>query len=290
MSEVKWIKVSTGMFDSKKMKQIEHKKSGDTILIIWLKLLLIAGIVNDGGAIYLTPDVPYSIEELADELGRPVSIVKTSLDTFEKYGMIFTADDGVIYLVNWEKYQSIDRLTEIREYNRTAKQKSRAKKKMQKEIDDKSMTSQKNVNDKSMTSQRGHETDIDIEIRNKNIDIHTSYVREREQKESQSPHPSLEEIIEFCKERNSPVDPKRFYDFFSATGWKDTNGKEVRAWKSKLISWEKFEKPKKEEEPQQSSFETDEMFYANLRRTFGDEFANSLLEESKKQVEKEWGK
>ena len=264
MAEIKWIKVSVSMFDSKKIKQIERKKNGDTILIIWLKLLLIAGSVNDGGAIYLTPEVPYSLEELAGELGRPLAIVKEALNAFQKYEMI-TVDDDIIYLVNWEKYQNIDRLTEIREYNRVAKQKSRAAKK----------TTSKNVNDKSMTSQCGHETDI--EIRNKNIDIHTSYVREREQKESQSPHPSLEEIIEFCKERNSPVDPKRFYDFFSTTGWKDTNGKEVRSWKSKLISWEKFETPKKEEKTQQSSFDTDEMFYANLRRTFGDEFVDDLI-------------
>ena len=129
MSEVKWIKVSTNMFDSsRKIKQIELMPEGDTILVIWLKLLLLAGNINDGGQIYLTPEIPYTDEMLANELRRPLATVRMALNLFEKFDMIEIVDD-ILKLSSWEKYQSIDKLAEMREKNRLSQQKSRAKRK-----------------------------------------------------------------------------------------------------------------------------------------------------------------
>lgn len=130
MAEVKWIKVSTDMFDgSRKIKQIEMMPEGDTILVIWLKLLLLAGNVNDGGAIYLTPEIPYTEEMLATELRRPLNTVKMALAVFERFGMIEIVDD-ILHLSAWEKYQSVDKLAEIREQNRLRQQQKRERQKL----------------------------------------------------------------------------------------------------------------------------------------------------------------
>jgi predicted phage replisome organizer len=118
MVDVKWIKVSTSMFESsRKIKQIENMPEGDTILVIWLKLLLLAGNVNDRGAIYITPEIPYTDEMLATELRRPVTTVRMALSVFETFGMVEIIDN-VYYLSSWEKYQSTDKLAEMREKNR----------------------------------------------------------------------------------------------------------------------------------------------------------------------------
>ncbi len=158
MSEVKWVKLSTQTFTvSRKIKDIERLPQGDTILIIWMKLLCLAGEINDGGAIYITPGRPFSRAALAEELRKPLKIVEKALDVFEDYGMTETVD-GIIYLVSWAKYQSLDRLAEIREYNREAQRRSRAKKAKEREgdvID--------NVIDKSMTSQRCQATEEEEE-------------------------------------------------------------------------------------------------------------------------------
>lgn len=50
--------------------------------------------------------------------------------------------------------------------------------------------------------------------------------------------PTLDEVIAYCRERNSPVDPKRFYDYFNEGHWVDGQGQPVRNWKQKLITWE----------------------------------------------------
>lgn len=53
--------------------------------------------------------------------------------------------------------------------------------------------------------------------------------------------PTLEAITEYCRERGSPVDPKRFFDYYNARHWIDSKGKPVTEWKSRLISWEDSE-------------------------------------------------
>lgn len=136
MAEVEWIKVSTSMFEtSRKIKSIELMKDGDRILVIWFKLLLLAGNVNDGGAIYITEDKPYDLESLAGELRRPEALVKKALEVFEGYGMI-ERENGIIYLASWEKYQNAEQLELMREYNRIAQRKSREKRKKEKQQKD----------------------------------------------------------------------------------------------------------------------------------------------------------
>lgn len=151
MAEVKWIKISTGLPDNRKLKQIRRLPQGDTIALMWVFLMCLAGEVNESGLVYFTPEIPYTDEMLADQFGMELNTVRLGLKTFEQFGMIEIVND-IICLSSWEKWQSTDRLAEIREYNRLAKQRSREKQKLL-----------QSVNDRSMTSQRCHDTDIDKE-------------------------------------------------------------------------------------------------------------------------------
>lgn len=151
MAEVKWIKLATNIFDNRKIRQIEFLPDGDAIIVIWVKLMCLAGNINDSGYIYFTKEIPYTDQMLAAQFNRPLATVQLALKTFEQFEMIEVIDN-MLHISNWERYQSVDRLAEIREYNRIAKQKSREKQKLLAD-----------VNDKSMTSQRRHDTDIDID-------------------------------------------------------------------------------------------------------------------------------
>ena len=117
MADVKWIKLSTGVFDNRKIKQIEKMPEGDALIVIWFKLLVLAGNVNDGGAVWFTEEIPYTEQLLATEFGKPLTIIQLALSTFRKFGMIEIVDD-VIHVSNWEKYQNIEGMERIREGNR----------------------------------------------------------------------------------------------------------------------------------------------------------------------------
>ena len=77
--------------------------------------------------------------------------------------------------------------------------------------------------------------------------------------------PSLEEIKAYCKERNSTVDPKRFFDYFDAGGWVDGKGNPVRNWKQKLITWETHSNTGQQVKKQRNtSYDLDQLDYMDL--------------------------
>lgn len=129
MADVKWIKIAVDMFDNRKIKQIGSMPEGDSLLLMWVQLLCLAGNVNDGGFIYLTKEIPYTDEMLATQFNKSISTVRLALKTFEQFGMIEIINN-MIFLSSWEKYQSIDRLTEIREQTRVRVAKHREKQKL----------------------------------------------------------------------------------------------------------------------------------------------------------------
>ena len=50
--------------------------------------------------------------------------------------------------------------------------------------------------------------------------------------------PSIEEIKDYCLERNNGIDAEQFYHFYESKDWKI--GKEkMKSWKSCIITWEK---------------------------------------------------
>lgn len=95
--ELKWIKMDTGMFGTNRaVRQIEGMADGDSLLVIWFKLLLLAGRTADGGRIELIPGVPTTTEMLAVELARPQALVARALSVFSAYGMLDTEDMRVV--------------------------------------------------------------------------------------------------------------------------------------------------------------------------------------------------
>lgn len=129
MADVKWIKIAVDMFDNRKIKQIGSMPEGDSLLLVWVQLLCLAGNVNDGGFVYLTKEIPYTDEMLATQFNKPISTVRLALKTFEQFGMIEIINN-MIFLSSWEKYQSTDRLATIREKDRERKRRKREAEKL----------------------------------------------------------------------------------------------------------------------------------------------------------------
>ena len=117
MNEVKWIKMDTALFDNRKIKQIRSMPDGDSLIVIWLQLLCLGGVVNDYGRVYLTQEIPYTDQMLATAFDEPLATIQLALNVFRQFGMIEIIDD-IIFIRNWEKYQSIEGLEKVREQTR----------------------------------------------------------------------------------------------------------------------------------------------------------------------------
>lgn len=238
MSEIKWIKLATNIFDNRKIKLIESMPEGATMIVIWLKILCLAGNINDNGLIYLTCEIPYTDQMLATQFGVPLHVLQLAMNTFQSFEMIDIIDD-VIHVSNWEKYQNIEGMKKVREQNRIRKQNQRAREKLLAE----SVMSR----DSHATVTSSHATDIDIDIDiesiSKDIDIvpfeEAPPPKSSKKKRRKFEPPTLEEVKAYCEERNNGVDPQRFFDYYSSQDWYRANGYKVADWKACMRStWE----------------------------------------------------
>jgi predicted phage replisome organizer len=117
MAEIKWIKITTDMFEDEKIDYISTLPDADSIIIIWVRLLAMAGKCNTGGYVFLTENIPYTEEMLANKFKKNVNTIKLAMATFQMLGMIEIID-GRIFIVNFEKHQNIDGMEKIKEQTR----------------------------------------------------------------------------------------------------------------------------------------------------------------------------
>lgn len=140
MADVKWIKIVTDIFDDEKILLIESMPEADSIIVIWFKLLCLAGRQNNSGVFTLNGHIPYTEEMFSTIFRRPLNTVRLALKTFEMYGMIEIINDTVT-IPNWGKHQSIEQIEARREYQRNyqrqyyAKQKALAEGKQSKRLE-----------------------------------------------------------------------------------------------------------------------------------------------------------
>lgn len=126
MSDIKWIKISTSIFDDEKFDAIRAMPDGNDVQLAWIKLLCLAGKCNENGFLMVTRELPYTDEMLASHFRMDIGVVQRALDVFQRLEMVEVVDN--IYLVsNWAKHQSVDRLEEIRRKDRERKREAKKK-------------------------------------------------------------------------------------------------------------------------------------------------------------------
>lgn len=94
---------------------------GNELVLLWLLLLIEAGKCNRGGYLLVSERVPYTAETLSLLTDISLKVVLLGLSMFRGFDMIDDSD-GVIYIKNWSKYQSEDKLEIRRENDRKRKQ------------------------------------------------------------------------------------------------------------------------------------------------------------------------
>lgn len=130
MAEVSWIKLSTNIFLNRKVALLLNERDGNTYFRIWIQLLTIAGQCNSNGKLIIGENIPLNVQQLSKILGKSAKKVGEILDKFIDLRMIIF-ENNCYEIRNWGKYQSIDKLEEIRKNNRERQRKFREKSKMQ---------------------------------------------------------------------------------------------------------------------------------------------------------------
>ena len=228
MAEVKWIKITTDMFDNRKVKHLRRLPDGNNIVLIWIMLLTMAGRCNSGGMIFLTENIPYTPKMLADELDFEENTVKLALEALERFGMI-VSDAEYFAIAGWSEHQNTEGLEKIKEQNRIRKQRQRERAAL-------SEPSQEMSRSCHVTSRDSHATDIDID-------------KDIEKEKDTIPYASIIDYLNAkagTKYRASSAKTKtaihaRFEEGFSEEDFRIVIDKKCAEWIG--TEWEKFLRP-----------------------------------------------
>lgn len=162
MGEIKWIKITTDIFDDEKILLIESMPDADAIIVIWFKLLCFAGKQNNNGVFIMNDRIAYTDKMLATIFRRKESTVTQALETFEQFGMIERVD-GTITIPKWGKHQNIDGMEKIREQTRKRVAKYREQRKeLPCSVTCNATVTQSNETDKKKNKKENRESEEDI--------------------------------------------------------------------------------------------------------------------------------
>jgi predicted phage replisome organizer len=119
-----WVKIMCNFLEHRKIKMIRKGPEGNTLVLLWLLMLTEAGKCNRGGYLMVSDSLPYTAETLSMVTDIPLPTVQLGLATLAGLDMI-DRQDGAIFIKNWGKYQSEDKLEARREKERKRQQRHR---------------------------------------------------------------------------------------------------------------------------------------------------------------------
>lgn len=225
MAEVKWIKITTDIFDDEKILLIESMPDAYAIITVWFKLLCLAGKQNNSG-VFMMGKIAYTDKMLATIFRMKEITVTMALQTFEQFGMIEIID-GVITIPNWGKHQNLDQMENRKEFMKNYMKEYRAKQK--------ALTNGKNVrkpNSKPNSKPNVNSAELEQEEKQeKNIDITTTTTEP----------PALTEVYLYFKEfidDGAIKEAEKFHAYNELRGWSCLPDWEVAAnlWIARIDS------------------------------------------------------
>ena len=221
-----WMKLKDTFMTSDAVDFLMGQPNGANYVVLYQMLCL--KTINTGGKLSRQIGeiiIPYDEQKISrDCKWFSVDTVRIALELYKALGLIYQDIDGSLVLVDHKNLVGSE--TDYAERNRRL----RANKN--------EALPEHNVYSDVYNDEY---TDVCIEkdIRDKSIEIDNNInINKKKKRKSVFHKPTLEDVIEYAKSRNSSVDPKEFYDYFEAGQWIDSEGKQVISWKQKFITWE----------------------------------------------------
>ena len=131
-----WIKLNIDMFDKWQIKELRSLPEGDTAMIVYLYLLMMAVRSNQGGVLVFNEHIPITNTSISIQLGIKERTVDMAIQALIKLELL-TDIDGVLKILEMEKFQYTDPMEAIRAKDRERKRLARERAK-QDGIEDKS--------------------------------------------------------------------------------------------------------------------------------------------------------
>lgn len=230
-----WLKLKRDFFKRHDIRIVEDMPNGKDYILFYLKLLVES--VDHNGELRFSETIPYNEQMLSTITNTNLDIVRAAMKVFASLDMIEVIDDGTIYLT-----QVMTMIGSAADNDNANRQRRFREKQKQAFLEDSVTKSNVSITEDVTNDNESKRKSIELE-RDKEIDkeidreMSASLQAMKPAKPRFTP-PTLEQVQEYCEERNNDVDPQRFIDFYSSKGWMVGKTKMVD-WKACVRTWEK---------------------------------------------------
>lgn len=207
-----YMRLNENYFDSETQVLLESMPDGYLYSNILLKLYL-KSLKNDGRLMF-NDKIPYSPQMIATITRHQVGTVEKALEIFRELNIIDVIDTGAIYMLDIQNF--------IGKSNTEADRKRAYRKRIEQEKGQMSLKCPLEI-----------EKEIEIEL---DIDI-----EKENNKRKRFIKPTIEEVQEYCTQRQNNINANNFIDYYEANGWK-VGKNPMKDWKAAIRTWERNNK------------------------------------------------
>lgn len=204
-----YMRLNENYFDSETQVLLESMPDGYLYSNILLKLYL-KSLKNDGRLMF-NDKIPYSPQMIATITRHQVGTVEKALEIFKELNIIDLIDTGAIYMLDIQNF--------IGRSNTEADRKRAYRKRIETEKGQMSLKCPLEI-EKEIKIEK--EIELDIE----------------KDKTKRFKKPTLEEVQDYCTQRQNNINGEHFIDYYEANGWK-VGKNPMKDWKAAIRTWEK---------------------------------------------------
>ena len=208
-----WLKLKRDFFKRHDIRIIEAMPNGKDYVLFYLKLMLES--VDHDGSLRFNEMIPYNEHMLSVVTNTNVDIVRSAMKLFEDLKMVEIQEDSTIYMNEVERM--IGSAVDNDNANRQRRFRERKKQLLLPECYD----------------------DVTKNNESKSIEIDTEIDKEKEVKgkAKRFTPPTLDDVRAYCIERGKGVDADKWYNHYTANGWK-VGRNPMKDWKAAVRTWE----------------------------------------------------
>lgn len=250
-----WIKLSQAFFNSKEIKKLRKIAGGDTYLIIYLKMQLLS--LETGGKLYFDGLEDDFAEELALSLDEDVNNIRMTIAFMQKCGLIEQRAEDEFFMP--EVLQNIGSESSSAARVRKHRELQRNEKALQCNTDVTKCNLIIDIDkDKEIDKDIDIDTDTEIDLKTKCASGEPDtpeQTKTEKKKTTRFVKPTVEQLRDYCNERQNSIDAEYFFDYYESNGWK-VGKSPMKDWKATVRNWERrqYETGRSKKEETQDDF------------------------------------
>lgn len=228
-----WLKLKTEFMTGDVVDFLMSQKDGANYVVLY-EMLCIKTINTKGRLATAIGEVmiPFDVDKIQREckwFSRDTIVV--AMELYKKLGLIAEQQDGIIVISDFDGLVGNETYWARQKKLANAKKKESEEESVQDSVGNSLENFQLPLNSISNSNTINYNNSLSLEEVD-SLDNHSSV-----NKRKKFIKPTIEDIKDYCKERNNNVNAERFYNYYESNGWK-VGKNSMKDWKAAVRYWE----------------------------------------------------